>query len=132
LEISKRLGIKAGVFLTQHDDPLGYCVGNQLEVEETIEGLYGNLSPDIEELVTKYGGYLLQRVKIANTMKDGQRIILEKLKNGEALAKFRDMIVGQGVSKEIANELCNRNYDVFPAKAKYLSTIKAKDTGMLE
>lgn len=39
-------------------------------------------------------------------MTEGAKIILEKLKNGEALEKFRQMIIGQGVQEQIANELC--------------------------
>ena len=46
--------------MTRHDHPLGYAIGNQIEIEETIECLHGQMRPDIEELVTKYGGYLLQ------------------------------------------------------------------------
>jgi thymidine phosphorylase len=44
--------------LTRHDHPLGYAVGNQIEIEETIETLHGNVLPDIEELVTKYGNFI--------------------------------------------------------------------------
>lgn len=64
-------------------------------------------------------------------MKEGQEIIMEKLKNGEALEKFRQMLIGQGVEENIANELCiNRNYNfVFGTKAKFLSTIRANETG---
>jgi thymidine phosphorylase len=36
---------------------LGYAVGNQIEIEETIEALHGKVLPDIEELVTKYGKF---------------------------------------------------------------------------
>lgn len=55
LEISKKLGFKAGVFLTKHDNPLGNFIGNQFEVEETIECLHGHIPDDIKELVTKFG-----------------------------------------------------------------------------
>lgn len=131
LEICKKLGFKAGVFLTRHDDPLGNFIGNQFEIEETIECLHGRLPDDIKELVVKYGGYLLQRVKKVSTMKEGQEIILEKLSNGEALEKFRQMLIAQGVSEQVAHELCiNRNYNgVFASKAKFLSTIRSKETG---
>jgi len=65
-------------------------------------------------------------------MKEGQEIIMEKLRNGEALEKFRQMLIAQGVNENIAHELCiNRNYNlVFGAKAKFLSTIRSKETGL--
>ena len=64
-------------------------------------------------------------------MSEGVKLILEKLRNGEALEKFRDMIVEQGVDKQLANELCyKKNYDlVFGPKAKYTSFIKANKAG---
>ncbi|CAF0871679.1 unnamed protein product [Brachionus calyciflorus] len=133
IQISRKLGLKAGVFLTRHDNPLGKAVGNQIEIIETIECLHGNVRHDLEELITKYGGYLLQRVDKCETMVQGAKIILEKLKNGEALEKFRQMLIGQGVSEKIANDLCNRNYDaVFKQKAKYLSTIRAQTNGYIK
>ena len=46
------------MFLTQHDNPLGRTIGNQIEIEETIECLHGNIPQDLEELVTKYGNFL--------------------------------------------------------------------------
>lgn len=62
LEICKKLGFKAGVFLTRHDDPLGNFIGNQFEIEETIECLHGRLPDDIKELVVKYG--ILKKIPI--------------------------------------------------------------------
>ena len=131
MKISKKLGFKAGVFLTRHDDPLGYAIGNQIEIEETIECLHGQMRPDIQELVTKYGGYLLQRTKKVKSMSEGAALILEALKNGQALNKFYEMIQAQGVNKEVANELCfKRNYgSVFGKKAAYTSLIRAKKSG---
>ena len=64
-------------------------------------------------------------------MSEGSRIIMEKLKNGEALKKFHEMIIAQGVSESIADELCfKRNYDVFATKAKFVSKIKATKSGL--
>ena len=119
------------MFLTKHDDPLGYAIGNQIEIEETIECLNGNMRPDIEELVTMYGGYLLLRTKKVKSMKEGAQLILQTLKNGQALQKFYEMIKAQGVNEQLAHELCfKRNYDfVFGKKAEFTSLIKAKQEG---
>lgn len=121
-----------GIFLTANESPLGRCVGNQLELEEIIDCLLGEMTPDLDELVTKYGGYLLQRCKLVSTMKQGQSVIREKLKSGEALFKFKEILQAQGVSNKLVEDLCNKNYDaVFLKKAKYLSTIKSKDSGTI-
>jgi len=133
LQISKKLGFKAGVFLTQHDNPIGKCIGNQIEIEETIECLRGEISSDMSELVTKYGGYLLKSTGDAKTIEEGAQIILEKLKNGQALEKFKQMIINQGVSQQVASDLCNQKYDlVFPKKARFNSYIRAPKSGYIK
>lgn len=110
---------------------MGYAIGNQIEIEETIECLHGNIQPDIQELVTKYGGYLLQRIKKVRTMTEGADLILQSMKNGQALEKFYQMIIGQGVDKQLAYELCyKRNYDlVFGKKSLYTSSISSEKSG---
>lgn len=133
IQISRKLGLKAGVFLTRHDSPLGFAIGNQIEIIETVECLHGNISPDLEELVTSYGGYLLHRIDKCETMKEGAKMVLEKLKNGEALVKFRQMLIGQGVSENIADQLCKRNYEaVFKKNAMFVSTIRANVSGYVK
>lgn len=132
-EISKKLGFKAGVFLTQHDNPLGRTIGNQIEIEETIECLHGNIPHDLEELVTQFGGYLLKSTGNAESIGEGAKQILQKLKNGEALKKWKEMIVGQGVSESVADLLCNKQYDqVFHKKASTVTHLKAPQSGYMK
>jgi len=134
LQISKKLGFKAGVFLTRHDNPIGWAIGNQIEIEETIECLHGNMLEDMEELTCKYGGFLLMKTNRASSIEEGAKLILEKLKNKEALHIFQKMLVAQGVNEKLAHELCiNKNYDgVFEKKAKYHSLIQAKTSGFIK
>lgn len=133
LQISKKLGFKAAVFLTQHNNPLGRCIGNQIEIEETIECLHGNIPSDLAELVTKYGGYLLKSTGRAESIEQGAKIILEKLQNGEALSKFKKMIMAQGVKENIATDLCDRKYDlVFEKKSKLNSFLKPPRSGYMK
>lgn len=137
IQICRKLDLKAGVFLTRHDNPLGYCIGNQLEIEETIECLHGKFDEDMDmlDLVIKYGGYLLHRTQKAHSMFAGSRMILEKLRNGEALEKFRQMLIGQGVSEHVATELClNKNYDLAfnNKKAKFTTSIKSNKSGFIQ
>jgi thymidine phosphorylase len=54
-QISRMLNIKACAFITIHDNPIGRTIGNQIEIEETIECLHGNIPDDIAELVSNFG-----------------------------------------------------------------------------
>jgi thymidine phosphorylase len=56
------LNIKACAFITVHDNPLGRTIGNQIEIEETIEILHGNVPDDIAELVSNFGKPITSRL----------------------------------------------------------------------
>ena len=77
---------------------------------------------------------MLLRTNKALTMAEGAKMILEKLKNGEALAKFKEMMIEQGVNESIAHELCyKRNYEgVFKSKAKQSTRLEAKKAGYVK
>ena len=63
-------------------------------------------------------------------MQEGAQQIMEKLKNGEALKIFKKMIVAQGVSEQVATELCDyKNYKVFGRQTKFIHVFKAKQSG---
>ena len=110
---------------------MGRTIGNQIEIEETIECLHGNIPNDLSELTTSFGGYLLYRTGHVNTMQEGALKIMEKLKNGEALKVFKKMIIAQGVNEQLATELCDyRNYKVFQRQAKFKHVFTAKKSGM--
>ena len=46
--------------ITNMDEPVGYAIGNSLEIIETIECLKGNMPEDIKEIITTIGAYILQ------------------------------------------------------------------------
>ncbi|CAF1184559.1 unnamed protein product [Didymodactylos carnosus] len=107
LKVSKLLGMKTSVFITEMDTPIGNSIGNSIEIIESLELMkYAeNHSKDFEDLVCEQGGQLLLLINKVETIEQGRELIRNVLKNGNALAKFRDMMIGHGVSQEIANEL---------------------------
>jgi len=94
-------------FVTSMDQPLGRAVGNWLEVAESVRVLRGGAPSDLTEVsVTLAAQMLLQasrtpggeakrpRSEFAN-YESARRRACEQLKNGEALANFRAMVVAQ-------------------------------------
>ena len=71
------------------------CVGNSLEVEESLECLRGGGSRDLRELVVTQGGVLLLSAGQVDSVDRGKQKIREVLDNGEAMKKFHDMIICQ-------------------------------------
>ena len=97
----------------------------------TIKGFY--LIIQISNKCKLKGGFLLHKTGRVQSIAEGAKLILEKLHNGEALEKFRQMIICQNVNETIANELCiHKNYDlVFEKRSSFKSYIKAHRSGIL-
>tara|TARA_B100001750_G_C15466304_1_gene577241 strand:- start:586 stop:1584 length:999 start_codon:yes stop_codon:yes gene_type:complete len=95
------LGMKTSVTLTEMNTPLGYAIGNSLEVLESVETLRGNGPADLEELVCVQGGIMLAAAGLADDFEDGAMAIYDSLHDGTALEKFELMCISQGVSADV-------------------------------
>ncbi|XP_072097559.1 thymidine phosphorylase isoform X1 [Mobula birostris] len=106
VNVGNGLGIQTAAVLSRMDNPIGRCIGNSLEVIESIECLKGKGPKDLEELVTCLGGHLLHMCGKAGSFKAGEKDIKDVLQNGCALDKFQSMLVAQGVTADVAKALC--------------------------
>ncbi|PXY79736.1 MAG: thymidine phosphorylase [Methanobacteriota archaeon] len=95
------LGMDTTVTLTEMNSPIGFAIGNALEVLESIETLRGNGPADLEELVCVQGGIMLTAAGICNDRDEGAHMIHDSLHDGTAMKKFVDMCESQGVDKDI-------------------------------
>lgn len=107
------LSIKAVALITTMDAPLGKTIGNSVEVAEAISCLNGKGPEDLKELVCEQGGYILEALNKAESQKTGLKLIADALENGKALQKFCDMLKAQGVSPDLAQNLCTPGADLF-------------------
>lgn len=92
VSISKEMGKKACALITDMNQPLGYKIGNSLEVEEAIDTLKGNGPPDLEQIVLSIGMALSELAGRPLT----QEVLYRNLRQGRALEKFSEMIEAQG------------------------------------
>ena len=62
----------------------------------------------------------------------GEADLKKTLKNGEAVKKFQEMIINQGVDPNTAKELCAKGADMWKIlpKSKFTTTIKSPKSGM--
>lgn len=126
-----KVGVKTGAVLTRMEAPIGRCVGNAVEVCEALECLKGRGPDDLNELVSTLGGYLLWMSGHSPSLESGKNEIVQKLMNGEALKKFEDMLVAQGVSADVARSLCADGADYFQhmKRATHQTELKALHDG---
>ncbi|MGX4598819.1 pyrimidine-nucleoside phosphorylase [Faecalimicrobium sp. JNUCC 81] len=111
--------------ITDMDEPLGFAVGNALEVIEAIETLKGNGPKDFVLLCETLGAYMLVLAKVCDNFEDGVQKIREAINSGAALDKLRVFIENQGGDKNIVDD-----YSLLP-KAKNIVAIKAPKRGYI-
>ncbi|KAM6895707.1 thymidine phosphorylase [Xenentodon cancila] len=113
VDAGNSLGIRTAAVLSRMDSPIGRCVGNSLEVIESLETLKGKGPDDLMELVTTLGGVLLMATGLASNQSEGRKKISEAVIGGAALSKFQAMMEAQGVVQEMAQSLCSADTDYF-------------------
>ncbi|MBN2604897.1 MAG: pyrimidine-nucleoside phosphorylase [Bacilli bacterium] len=96
VQIGSSFDKKVVAFITDMSSPLGFAVGNKLEVLEAINTLQGKGPADLTELCVEIGSYMVYSGGIATTLEKAKELVLEKLHSGEALAKLYDFIKHQG------------------------------------
>ena len=94
--VGKHMGRKITSFITDMNQPLGYMVGNMLEILEVIDCLHGKGPEDIMELTRQQAGEMLAMAGRATSCGDGCLIFDRVIKDGSALKKFCEMVEFQG------------------------------------
>ena len=104
VNIGKEVGRETIAVITDMDQPLGYAVGNALEVKEAISTLKGEGPEDLTELCLVLGANMLIIAGKVNEFEKGYNLLKEKIESGQALEKFRDLIAGQQGNVEVIDD----------------------------
>lgn len=112
--------------LTNMDEPVGYTIGNTLEIIETINCLKGRIPEDIKEIITTIGSYIIKLSGISNNLKENKKMILENVKNGKAYNKFLELVQNQNGDIEYIKDI--NKFE----KAKYIIPIVSDKDGYVK
>jgi pyrimidine-nucleoside phosphorylase len=102
--VSRSMGKPARAVLTAMDEPLGFTVGNALEVAESIACLRGAGPPDLMEVTFALGEQMLLLAGVAKDAPAARAQLEHSLSSGSALAKFREVIVAQGGDERVLDD----------------------------
>ncbi|OGO19186.1 MAG: pyrimidine-nucleoside phosphorylase [Chloroflexi bacterium RBG_16_48_8] len=96
VDIGYIAGKRVVALISDMNQPLGYAVGNALEVKEALETLKGEGPVDFKEHCLEIAGHLLILAGRAKELEEGKKLSLEVLENGTAFEKFRQLVQAQG------------------------------------
>jgi pyrimidine-nucleoside phosphorylase len=132
---ASKLGKKLTCVISNMDQPLGNAVGNSLEVIESIECLKGDGPQDLVDLVALLGGYMLVHAGVARSAEKGGDLIRRKLKNGEALERFKHSVNRQGGDVESVDNMqrlphAQSSIDITADRSGYVEAMNAELMGV--
>ncbi len=132
VNIGTSFGKKVVAFITDMSQPLGYAVGNRLEVKEAIETLKGHGPDDLTELCVEIGSYMVYSGGITKTLEEAKSLIQEKLANHEAYDKQMELIAYQGGVIEDLDTFINVKeiIEIKATSAGYVKEIDALAIGL--
>ncbi len=125
VSIGKNVGRNTIAVISDMDQPLGYAIGNALEIKEAIDTLNGNGPKDLLELALTLGSNMLILANKVESFEEGKKLLLENIKNGKALEKLKEFVKAQGGDPAYVD-----NTDLLP-KAKYIIEVKANKSGTI-
>lgn len=127
IEIGKRFNKMVICILTDMNEPLGYAIGNSLEVKEAIESLNGYGPKDVMELIVSIASLVLNKTKNID-MDEARDMCMKQLTNGQAYNKFKQLVEYQhGTIEDI--KIASKVFSVKSPKSGYINEIDALSLG---
>lgn len=94
--IGNHAGKETVAILTGMEEPLGFAIGNNMEVKEAIEVLKGDGPEDVKEVSVALAGMMLSLGLENVSLSQGKRMAKKALSSGQAFEKFKEMVQAQG------------------------------------
>lgn len=126
IQIGKLANRETVCVLTNMNEPLGYAIGNSLEVMEAVQFLKGNMPEDLKQVVLELGAYMLQLANKGEDLEENKKRLLENIQNGKAYHKFLELVQKQG-----GDIFYIENLEKLP-KASYIEPIYSEEDGYVQ
>ncbi|NFB32013.1 pyrimidine-nucleoside phosphorylase [Clostridium botulinum] len=136
VNIGKSVGRNTVAILSDMDQPLGYAIGNALEVKEAIDTLKGRGPKDLLELCLTLGSNMVILSQKANTIEEARKMLLSTIEKGLAIEKLKEFVRSQGGDDTLVDNteklpkaeyiipvICDRN--------GYINKIHAQNIGII-
>ncbi|MDZ7332352.1 MAG: thymidine phosphorylase [candidate division KSB1 bacterium] len=133
ISIAKSFGLPTTAMMTAMDQPLGYAVGNWLEVKEAIDTLHGGGPNDLVEITLALTAEMLRLAGKPIHHSDQLQFLLA---NGAAYNKFIEMVTAQGGDISVVENPARYPFSqyhetVLSTKSGYVHEINALKIGLL-
>src|SRR5271155_1337516 len=133
--IGRRLDKKVQALITDMNQPLGYAIGNALEIMEASQTLQNAGPTDLTKLCLELAARMIFLGKKAPTLEDARLTAEKHLVDGSAYLKLKQVVAAQGGNPHALDKFellpnATGMREITSPRAGYVSTIHAEDIGM--
>ena len=135
--LGKYAGREVKSVFTPMNEPIGFAVGNTLEIIEAINFLKGKELPDdLKNIVLEIGSYMIKLAGKGDNLEENKKKMLENINNGLAFEKFKQMVEMQGGDTSYLDDInkfekAKKIVQVKSDKKGKITEINAEDIGKL-
>lgn len=133
--IGKHVGRKTIAVVSDMSQPLGFAVGNSIEVQEAIDTLQGKGPHDLTELSLELGAQMLLLSGRTETAAEARELLEKCIQDGSAYQKWLEFVQGQGgdvhqlEDRDVFTQSSQKIVLTAP-KAGYIQSIQAEEVGL--
>jgi pyrimidine-nucleoside phosphorylase len=132
--IGRRLDKRVQALITDMNQPLGFAVGNALEVMEVSQTLQNAGPSDLARLSLELAARMIYLGKVTHTLEDARKLALDKLMDGSAYRKFKQVVEAQGGNPQALDRFellpnATGMREILSPRAGFVSAIQAEDIG---
>ena len=132
--IGRRLDKRVQALITDMNQPLGYAIGNALEVMEVSQTLQNAGPADLTRLSLELAARMIYLGKITKTLDEAREMAQQKLLDGSGYRKLKDVIAAQGGNPQVLDKFellpnATGAQDISSTRGGYVSAIDAELIG---
>ena len=133
--IGRRMDKKVRALITDMNQPLGFAVGNALEIMEASQTLQNAGPDDLTKLSLELAAHMIHLGKKAATLEEARRIAEQHLVDGSAYKKLKQVVTAQGGNAQALDRFellpnATGMREITSPRAGYVSSILAEDIGI--
>ncbi|MGG3801148.1 pyrimidine-nucleoside phosphorylase [Metabacillus fastidiosus] len=125
VNIGNTVGKKAVAIISDMSQPLGYAIGNALEVKEAIATLRGEGPKDLEELCLTLGSHMVYLANKASSFEEARKMLTDAIESGKAIETMKAFLQAQGGDPAVVDQV-----EKLP-QAEYKIKLEAKESGYI-
>jgi len=132
--IGRRMDKKVRALITDMNQPLGFAIGNALEIMEASQTLQNAGPDDLTKLSIELAAHMIQLGKKATTLEEARRMAEQHLVDGSAYRKFKQVVAAQGGNAQALDKFellpnATGMREITSPRAGYVTAIDAESIG---